>query len=323
MKKISVIIPVFNGQDTIKRCLDSVTAQTYPNLEIIVINDGSTDNTEQIIKNLKETDKRICLISIPNGGVSHARNIGLDNASGDYITFVDSDDYIDGNMYTELMSVLNENNAHIAHCSYTNVNIDGSLNPVGDTGKTVVQSHNEALEYLIQGKMFAGGNCNKVYDAKFFEDTRFDEEISFNEDVWLCFQLFDKTTTSVYLDKAYYYYVANNNSATHTVSSIKLHEQVTEIARRIDNACQGKPYSVYAKNKLAYTLLDLYRTYLLEGVKTTEKKRLKNEVKQYKTYYRSKNLKVTFFLAMHFPHICTFTYRIYDKLRVKKLDPVQ
>ncbi len=323
MKKISVIIPVYNGEATVEKCIKSIICQTYSCLEIIVINDGSTDSTSKVLDKLSKKDSRIIIKEIKNGGVSNARNIALNMASGDYITFVDADDYIDSYMYSELINLIEEYNVKIAHCSYRNIYPDGRVVPVGDTGKIVLQSHDEALAYLIQGKMFAGGIWNKLYSKELFKDVEFDKTIKYNEDILFNYLLFEKADRSVYLDKSYYNYVANESSATHTVSSLFLHEQIVLVAREIDRLSKGKTYSNYAKNKLAYTLLDLYRTYLLEGIKTLEKKKLKNEIKEYKEYYKSKNLKLTYILALYFHHFCILTYRIYDKIRVKKLDPKQ
>ncbi|RGS75650.1 glycosyltransferase family 2 protein [Ruminococcus bromii] len=91
---ISVIVPTYNSEKTIERCLLSILKQTYENLEVIVVNDGSSDSTETICEKMASCDSRLKVITIKNGGVSHARNIGIDNAKGDYITFVDSDDNI-------------------------------------------------------------------------------------------------------------------------------------------------------------------------------------------------------------------------------------
>ena len=323
MDKISVIVPAYNCQDTIERCIKSIQNQTYKNLEIIVVNDGSTDNTETLLLKIQDEDDRIRVISIPNGGVSHARNVALDIATGEYITFVDADDYIHEKMYTELHGLIKKHKVDIAHCSYTNVYSDEKLVYVGDTGKVVFQMHDEALSYLIQGKMFAGGNCNKLYSAKLFRKLRFDESIQFNEDVWICFQAFDNASSSIYLDKAYYFYVANESSATHTVDSVKLHEQIEIIARRMMEQSEGKMYYTYAKKRYAYTVLDLFRTYLLEKIKGEKRNYLKQVVRGYKELYTSKKERLTYLLAMNFPHVCILTYRVYDKLRVKKLDPEQ
>lgn len=323
MKKISVIVPVYNGQETIERCINSILSQTYQDIEIIVINDGSSDDTIHILEALERKDDRIIVKTIENQGVSHARNVALDMVTGEYVTFVDSDDFVDREMYSTLMNSITENNVKIAHCSYINVYPNGNEVPVGNTGKIVLQNHDEALSYLIQGKMFAGGIWNKLYSSELFSDIRFDETIRFNEDILLNYFLFDKAEESVYVDKAFYYYVANDTSATHTISSVVSRENVVTVARIIEKESKDKPYYNYAKRKLAYTLLDLYRAYLLNKEKTQKKKELKIELKDYKSIYKSKNEKITYLLATHFPHICVFTYKIYDRIRVKKLDPEQ
>lgn len=322
MDKISVIVPAYNCQDTIEHCINSIQNQTYKDLEIIIVNDGSTDNTEQIISDLQSVDNRIKVFTIPNGGVSHARNTGIDNATGDYITFVDSDDYIDTKMYETLYSLIKEYNVKIAHCSYKNV--DGkAIVPVGDTGKITVQNHDEALKCLLSGRLFIGGLCNKLYNRILFNNIHLEESIKFNEDILANYYLFDKVEESVYIDRAFYSYVANETSATHTISSVVSRENVVMVARIIEKESIGKPYHIYAEKKLAYTLLDLYRAYLLNKDKSQKKEELKRELKDYKLVYKSKNEKTTYYLAMYFPHICVFTYKIYDRIRVKKLDPAQ
>lgn len=117
MEKISIIIPVYNVEKYLKMCLDSVINQTYQNLEIILINDGSTDNSGKICEEYKRADSRIILIHKENEGLSMARNTGLDIASGEYISFVDSDDYISGNMVETLYDRLLETQSDMAVCS--------------------------------------------------------------------------------------------------------------------------------------------------------------------------------------------------------------
>ena len=106
MEKISVLVPIYNAEKYIEKCLDSIVNQTYENIEIVLIEDGSTDNSLEIIKEYSKQDKRIKIISIKNNGVADARNKALENATGDYVTFVDSDDYVEKDyvetLYTNL-----------------------------------------------------------------------------------------------------------------------------------------------------------------------------------------------------------------------------
>ena len=126
-KLVSVIIPAYNIEDYIGRCLDSIISQTYKNLEIIVVDDGSRDYTGEILDNYAKKDRRIKVIHKENGGVSSARNKGIEAAEGDYIGFIDGDDLIEPGMYKTLVDLLEEENADIAHCGYQMVFPDLSL----------------------------------------------------------------------------------------------------------------------------------------------------------------------------------------------------
>ena len=131
--KISVIVPAYNAEKTIERCLKSILKQTYHNLEVIVVNDGSKDSTELILSRIEKNDVRVHLITIENGGVSHARNVGIDNASGEYITFVDSDDYIDEEMYTSLMELIQKYDIGIIPDSLMAVYLLNPMTPIINT----------------------------------------------------------------------------------------------------------------------------------------------------------------------------------------------
>lgn len=120
MNLISVIIPVYNGEKYIKRCINSLINQTYKNIEIIIINDGSKDNSINIIKEISEKDKRIIIIDKENQGVSIARNAGIEKASGDYIMFVDVDDWVKTNMIEQMYKVIKKENVDIVKCNSIN-----------------------------------------------------------------------------------------------------------------------------------------------------------------------------------------------------------
>ena len=322
MDKISVIVPAYNCQDTIERCINSIQKQTFNNLEIIIVNDGSSDNTEAKIKELQDKDSRIIAISIPNGGVSHARNTGIDKASGDFITFVDSDDYIDEEMYECLYNLIKEYNVQIAHCSYKN--IDGEIVvPVGDTGKIIVQNHDEAIKCLLSGKLFAGGNWNKLYKKELFSHIRFDERIRINEDVLVNFELLDLVEKSVFVDKAFYSYVVNNSSATHSINNNEGSEQIYYVAQKMQKMSENKPYQYEADYRTAYLALNLYKAYVLTNNSDEKYKRkcFKKKLKCY-MYLFSKKDKLNYYLLLLLPHIYRFAFKVYDKKRIKQLDPI-
>ena len=161
-KLVSVIIPAYNIEDYIGRCLDSVLSQTYKNLEILVVDDGSSDCTGEILDDYEKKDQRIRVIHKENGGVSSARNIGIEAATGDYIGFVDGDDLMEPEMYKTLVNLLKEENADIAHCGYQMVFPD-RVDYYHNTKNRKVQTREEGLKDLLSGEMIEPALYNKLY----------------------------------------------------------------------------------------------------------------------------------------------------------------
>ena len=186
---LSVIVPVYNGEKYIKDCLESIINQTYRDLQIIVVNDGSTDNTEAIVGEIANKDSRVQLINKENGGVSSARNLGLEYAKNEFLTFVDSDDTLDIDMYGTLMKYTGNNDYDIVHCGYKRINHE-TVKLVNGTNNVIKQTKNEALECIVGGKIFVPALWNKVYKRKLFDDIKFDENIKINEDVLVNYKLF-------------------------------------------------------------------------------------------------------------------------------------
>lgn len=323
---ISVIIPAYNAEKTIKRCIESIQKQTYKNLQIIAVNDGSTDNTYGILSEIKSCDKRIQIISIPNGGVSHARNVGIDAANGDYITFVDADDTIEDNMYEYLLNLSQKYNAQISHCSYSNYNPSGFVSYVGNNGKILKQDKEEALDCLLSGKYFTGGMWNKFYSSQLFDTVRFDEKIKINEDVLANFQLFCKAETLVYSDLCLYNYYNYVSSSTSTTNQERKLRESLYVAETIFENSIGKNYEKAAMDKLAYAYLLLYRYLITNNIKNkNEKKELKIKIKNYleNNCYSTKSIKFSALLSLYFPKVFRLVYYFYDKIRIQKYDPEQ
>lgn len=327
-KRLTVVVPAYNAEKTIKRCLDSILSQTYSNLEVLLINDGSKDGTEDICLKIAENDNRLKVITIPNGGVSHARNVGIEKSIGELITFVDADDYIDADMYQTLTDTMEEYDVSIVHCSYKNVDENEHiLSVVGDNGKVIVQDHDEAMSCLVQGKLFAGGLWNKIYKITLFDNIRLDETIKFNEDVLANIYLFDLVDKSVYIDKPFYNYVAVESSSTHSANAVKAGEQYLYVSNLILEISKNKPYERYAYTRIANNLMNLYRAYIFSKDKNykNEKKQTMKEIKEYKSrgFYNNKRDKILYLLYRYVPHLFKLAFSFYDKKRVKKLDPEQ
>lgn len=145
--KISVIIPVYNVELYLNKCLQSITGSTYSNLEIILINDGSPDNCDKLCKEWELKDNRIIYIKKENGGVSSARNLGLDKATGNYIAFVDADDYISPFMYERLYTLMIDNEADLVICGRTRILEDKIVN-YKDTGIQIFSGKNVNMQNL-------------------------------------------------------------------------------------------------------------------------------------------------------------------------------
>ena len=210
--KISVIIPAYNVAQWLGRCLDSVLSQTYTNLEVLLIDDGSTDGTADIVDEYARKDKRITVVHQKNHGVSHAGNTGLALVTGEAVSFIDSDDTLDPSMYTLLAKIMQEHEADIAHCGYKHI-VGQEIRLVHDTKRVIIQTTQEALNCLVSGRLFGGGLWNKLFRTELIAELGFREDLKINEDVLFNFHAFSRAKKSVFVDYALYNYVARFGSS--------------------------------------------------------------------------------------------------------------
>lgn len=210
---ISVIIPAYNVEKYIQRCIESIRKQTYSNLQIVIVDDGSTDQTGKIADSLSMKDSRIQVLHKQNQGVSAARNSGLEVARGGYIGFVDGDDYIEPVMYEKLIVLAEKYDAKIAHCGYQMV-FPNRIDLYYGTGQLKVQDSVTGVRDLLEGTLVEPGLCNKLYASSILKEIRLDNEIKINEDLLLNYMAFCKSEKSVFLDEPYYHYIIRKNSAT-------------------------------------------------------------------------------------------------------------
>ena len=213
---ISVIIPVYNVEKYLPRCLESIICQAYENIEIIIVNDGSTDNSENICQNYMKRDNRIKLINQKNSGAAVARNIGIDYANGEYIGFVDSDDIVCSDMYEKLLKNIIKTNADISICDFIETK---QLNYTDETKsnntKFNLQVYNtdEIVSKFLRINSYEQyfSVWNRLYKAELFENIRFTEGI-INEDVDFSYKIFlSSKLVCVSKEPLYYYYVGNNS----------------------------------------------------------------------------------------------------------------
>lgn len=201
-KMVSVIIPTYNTEKYVKKCLKSVMEQTYRNIEIIVVDDGSNDYTVEYCRLYQQIDSRIKIITKDNGGAGSARNIGLKNASGDYVSFVDSDDYIEKQMIETLVRLLEEYNADISFCGvYTNPYEKSNSNEL------ICYDNRTAFCNLLSERILSYP-VNKLYKKELFDNVWFPENMTF-EDLYIMPEIFSKASKVVETKADLYWYYYN------------------------------------------------------------------------------------------------------------------
>lgn len=222
MKKLSIIIPVYNNEKSLEKCINSILEQEYTNFEIIVVNNGSKDNSLELIKKIAKKDKRIIPIDSKVRGVSNARNIGIKKATGDYITFVDADDYIEKKIYIEMISSLERYNAEISFCAYYKINRNAKNKILFPWQKETKIFENEDIINkflpLFIGNSYKhepillGSVWRTLIKANIAKKIYFDVEIKIAEDLLYILDLLSQTTKIVTINRPLYNYVKNDNS---------------------------------------------------------------------------------------------------------------
>jgi glycosyltransferase involved in cell wall biosynthesis len=256
---ISIIVPIFKVEPYLKRCVDSILGQIYRNLEIILVDDGSPDNCGQICDDYAQIDSRIKVIHKPNGGLSDARNAGLDIATGDYIGFVDSDDFIHPMMFKDLYEQLEKYDADIAQCSFKKITGDEMIIPKEPYNLKVI-SNIEALEYIFTTFLVDYIVAwDKLYKKELFKELRFPKS-KIHEDEFTTYKLFYWSKKIVVSDKKYYYYFQSPNSIIRSKFSLKKLDYAEAMEERIIFFKENKLISFYdlALKKYALWLLNFY-----------------------------------------------------------------
>lgn len=261
---ISIIVPVYNVEKYLDECIHSLVEQTYTNLEIILVDDGSPDNCPAMCDAWAEKDRRIRVIHQKNGGISTARNAALEVATGEYLCFADSDDYLERTMIEKLYYKLNDGHADIAVCGYYDL-YGQKVTSHYAAGDDLFFDDDQKFVSLYEESHVVV--WNKLFAASLFEDLRF-EDIYCGEDAFLMVQLFDRAQRIVFLSEPLYYYRYREDSI--------IHLPIT--ARKFD-ACLAREKSLnfYAARNLTkayskclfvyfYMLSDLLRSAQIVGI---------------------------------------------------------
>ncbi len=255
---ISVIVPVFNGEKYINKCIDSILGQTIKELEIIFVNDGSTDKSAAILDEYSKYNSNIHVIHQENQGVSIARNIALDNANGDYIAFCDVDDYIAPNMLEILVSAMEQNDADISVCGVKEFSCDEDVFFKSDLQiEYEVLSDDEVFKNIIDNRNCSGYVWNKLFKSELINEKhlRFDETIAIGEDELFVVQYLDKRYKMVFVAEALYGYRNNPKGACQQpISEKKLSfiDARLKIFNEVENKFCGDEVKSIAWNRLIY-----------------------------------------------------------------------
>lgn len=218
-EKISIIVPVYNVEAYLERCVESILKQTYTNLEILLVNDGSTDKSGELCDKLALRDHRIRVIHKENGGLSDARNRGIDEASSNLIGFIDSDDYIDEDMYETLYRQMVASKADLSMCGHYDVYHQIPEKQVAKI-KTWELMPEEAIKMVMEAKILSVTAVNKLYKKALFEQLRF-RIGKIAEDAFIMVDLIHQCSKIVATNEKKYYYVHRENSITTQKFSLK------------------------------------------------------------------------------------------------------
>ena len=209
---ISIVVPIYNVEKYLTKCLESILNQTYKNIEIILVNDGSTDNSKKICEEYIKKDSRIILINKKNGGLSDARNKGIDKSTGEYITFIDSDDYIELDYIMSLYKGIQNNNIDLVISGHRVLYDTGKIIEKKTCGNIVLSSK-ETLEKMLYDEGVDVCSVNKLYKKNLFDDIRFPKGREF-EDSATTYKLIDKSKKIAIIDKITYNYSIRSDSIT-------------------------------------------------------------------------------------------------------------
>ena len=222
--KYTIIVPIYNCKKYLHRCLDSILKQNYKNFELILIDDGSSDGCEEVCDNYMKCDKRIIVHHIKNSGVSNARNIGISFATGDYITFIDSDDYIEKNMLMEINKKIETYKPDILKYGYYNeVGFIKRKYHFSTKINTIIYKNDYTIKIIPN--IYSSNDFSNVWNAVFKKDIvknhKFDNKLKFAEDRKFMTECVLKSNSIYILDQFLYHYIQNPNSVMNQNYSFK------------------------------------------------------------------------------------------------------
>ncbi len=314
---ISVIVPVYNVEPYLERCVESIRNQSYKNLEIILVDDGSPDNCGKMCDEFAEKDSRIRTVHRKNGGQSAARNSGLSIAKGDYIGFVDSDDYIEEDMYEVLFGALKSTSAQMAVCDYRVVNESGAYSGKKSfSGRVSVYEGDSAYDIIIP--TLNNSVWNKLYKKECIKGLTFPEGQIHGEDFIFVLESLKNVERIAVADEGKYYYLQRSDSITGKVFSEKKLDEIKSKDRILEIIGESFPsYTDIAKKWCFKARMNVIRAILKNGFE----KRYCEAVTECKAYVKSNfaNVKKSLSGKEYIEYILYIFFKPVYKILIKKL----
>ena len=278
---ISVIVPIYNVEKYLARCVDSIVNQTYKNLEIILVDDGSPDRCPQMCDDYAKKDSRIKAVHKKNGGLSDARNAGMAVATGEYISFIDSDDYVSDDFFECLMNVMNKENSDIAECSVVKFYEDNRFDEFSDDLSVKTYDTQDAMSALIAENPFHQHVWNKLYKTELVKDIPYAVG-KLNEDEFWTYQVFGRASKVAKLNKTMYYYFQRSSSIMGVGYNIRRLDALEAKANRQKYIENNFPdLSTQAKIDLYGSCMFAYQS-VLKFMSGADKKKALSIIKKYK-----------------------------------------
>lgn len=323
-KKVSIIIPIYKAEKYLKKCLDSVIEQTYKNIEIILIDDGSPDDSGKICNQYSEIDRRIVTIHSENRGVSNARNTGVKKATGEYITFIDADDYISNNYIEVLQRLLIENKADISIIG-NDERYDGSVIKISEKFKGILTSE-ETIGKILEEKYITSVCWGKMYTKKIIKNSQiqFDSTLKIGEDFKFMMQVLENCSQiAVDTTQNLYHYRLNEDSVTQQINRDNDWIKEIDLSKEIMHWIQYQYPKLEIKAIQRYIRVNI--TFCIKGIKDKKNNNIKEQLKLFRKNingYKFKYLfmtsasmkyKIKFLSLLICPHLLSKLYEIKRK----------
>ena len=318
---ISIIVPVYNVESYIKRCIDSILKQTYKEIEIILVDDGSTDGSGKICRIYSEQYENVKVLTKPNGGLAEARNSGLAVATGKYVGFIDSDDWVEPNMYEQLINLIEQKNCKIAMCKMTIHNGDKEIKDINLLKCNNVSMNSlQVIDVLLEGKI-EPSVCNKLFLRELFKDISFPIG-KISEDWFVIYKLLYEAQKIAYtFDTAYYYFV-NQNSITRS-GRYNIRTDAIQAFDEMGNYL-GVKYPDHIFSKKVYD--QYYQYYLVNCIKANCRnihiygpivRYTRMNIKRYISNCESFRGKIKIYICSYFYTLSRFVFNVLKKLNKK------